>query len=268
MLKRLKRGRKPNHLSKTLCYHFISSVLSITIILSSIIFVCCSKKNEKVATLPLPPPVEYQVGYIETQNPYVEKYIRMNIAVAPSTTSEELTDLMNFFADNRYSNYDKVRVDIYDDQEIAKQMYGEESHLLAKLEMTKPNYKKMKVYDIVRSNTSKESEVLINEEKSIFLGQRSTTIFDSVAQANELLKLMEDYPERAIYTVTWLQPQKAKLTYSIKQGLLVRKIEGVSEEVWQGMTKERIERAAKGAGFGGKKTPGVIYSLKPYTSEK
>jgi len=57
------------------------------------------------------------------------------------------------------------------------------------------------------------------------------------------------------------------LTYSVRQRMLVRKIEGISEEIWQGMTLERIERAAKGSGFGGKKTPGITYTLKPYQSE-
>ncbi|MGQ9571455.1 MAG: hypothetical protein ACUVUQ_11585 [Thermodesulfovibrionales bacterium] len=218
--------------------------------------------------MPPPPPLEYQVGYIETDNPYIEKYIRMNIVVNPSATSEEITSLMNYFADSRYADYDKVRIDVYDDLEVAKRMYGDNLHLLAKLEMTKPNFKKIEVYDVVRNKMTEDIEVLMNEEKSIFLGQRSATLFDSVAQANELLKLMDDYPNRAIYTITWLQPQKSKLTYSIKQKLLVRKIEGVSEEMWEGMTKERIERAGKGAGFGGKKTPGVIYTLKPYTPEK
>jgi len=266
-LKGLRKKKIFSYFSKSFNNHSISFVLFLTII-SSVVFVSCAKKVEKEETMPPPPPIEYQAGYIETENPYMEKYIRMNIAVDPSTTSEELTDLMNFFADSRYADYDKVGIYIYDDIEIAKQMYGDNSHLLAKLEMTKPNFKKMEIYDIVRNKMSEETEILINEEKLIFLGQRSTTIFDSVAQANELLKLMEDYPNRAIYTITWLQPQKAKLTYSIKQNLLVRKIEGVSEEMWQGMTKERIERAAKGAGFGGKKTPSIIYTLKPWTPEK
>lgn len=247
----------------------INKFLIIAVISLIVSFVTshCARGKEAGKPPSPPPPIEYQVGYISTENPYLDRYIRMNIAVAPSSTVEELNELMRYFADDKYADFDKVRIDIYDNLEVAEDVSGDPAHLLAKLEMTKPNFRKMEVYDIVREEERGQSDILMDEEKVVYLGPKSTTMFGSVAQANELLKVMEEYPNRAIYTLIWLQPQKSKLTYSVRQRMLVRKIEGISEEIWQGMTLERIERAAKGSGFGGKKTPGITYTLKPYQLE-
>jgi hypothetical protein len=208
------------------------------------------------------PPVEYKVGHISTDNEYVEKYIELNISVSPQTSKEKLKELLEYFDKEKYSNYDMLKIRVFDSNEYAQRTSIEQTHLLAELNITRPNHRELNIYQISPSE-DKTYDVLINETVEVYLGDMSN-LFDSGKQAQYLLKMMDETPNRTIYKLMWLQPQKVILTYSVKQEMLVRKHEGISEETWLGMDKERLERAGKGAGFGGPKTPGITYKITPY----
>lgn len=211
------------------------------------------------------PPLEYQVGIINTDNEYVDKYMEMNISVSPKSTESEIEELLTYFERQKYQNYDMLKIRVYDSPEYAERTSVDKNHLLAELTLTRPNHRELQFYQLSPKGEDKY-EVLINETVEDYLGEKSN-LFDSGKQAQYLLKMMEETPNRTIYRLSWLQPHKVVLTYSVKQEMLIRKHEGISEETWLGMTEERLERAAKGAGFGGPKTPGITYELTPYRGE-
>jgi len=237
------------------------------------LFSYCGGGKESVTVATTPPPVEYAIGQIDMDNPYASddakkdiKYVRMSISVPADTSPEQLQKLLDYFEKEKYAEYDMVQIDIFDDIQFAKKKDVDISHLLARLRITKPNFRESIIYDIAGLGEEKEMDYIINEEHVVHLGEKGA-LFDSVQQAVELLRVMQETPNRAIYTLIWSGAHRTKLTYSVTQEMLIRKTEGVSEETWQGMDLEHIQRAASGSGFGGAKTPGITYTITPYHGE-
>lgn len=250
--------------------------LSVILIISALLGLSsCGPREDQgsVTTTSTSPPVEYAIGQIKTENPYGSddakkdiRYIRMTISVPAGTKAEELQRLLDYFEKDKYAEYDMVQIDVFDDIKFAKKMDVDISHLLARLRITKPGFRESIIFDIAGLAEDKGKDYIINEEHVVHLGEKGH-LFDSVQQAGVLLRVMEETPHRAIYTLIWTGPHRTKLTYSTIQEMLIRKTEGVSEETWQGMDREHVERAAKGSGFGGAKTPGIVYTITPYHGE-
>jgi len=260
--------------NKTVLVYYCSISLML-LGLALVLLISCKKEagEESVTTTSTSPPVEYAIGQIDTENPYGSdaskkemKFIKMCISVSADTPAEDLQRLLDYFEKEKYAEYDMVQINVFDDIDYAKKKDVDNSHLLARLRITKPSYRESIIFEIAGLTDQKSKDYIINEEHTVYLGDKGK-LFDSVQQARELLKMMTETPNRAIYTLIWTCNQRVKLTYSVTQKLLIRKTEGISEETWQNMDQERIERASKGSGFGSGKTPGITYTITPYHGE-
>ncbi|HUV86581.1 MAG TPA: hypothetical protein VMX79_05655 [bacterium] len=208
-----------------------------------------------------PPPVEYVVGRMNVDDEAAEPSVRMNIAVDPSTPTKDIERLLNYFDRERYDGYDVVWVDVYFDAAKARSPEADTLALVATLRVNRPGFRELKLSEDLlepEGTTGGRPEVTTQTEETLYLGRRGR-MFGSNKQAQTLVDLMEDKPGYAIYRVVWQSPGNTELTYSVEQEMLVRVRSGVSRETWTEMSYEGVKRAARGAGFGGKRRHGANY---------
>ena len=217
-----------------------------------------------------PPPVEYVVGKMDVDDAAAEPSVRMNIAVDPSTPAKDIERLLNYFDKERYDEYDIVWVNVYFDVAKARSPEADTLALVATLRVNRPGFRELKLSEDLldpEGALGGRPEVTTQTEETLYLGRRGR-MFDSGKQAQTLVDLMEDKPGHALYRVVWQSPGNAQLTYSVEQEMLVRVRTGVSRETWAEMSYEDLERAARGAGFGGKRRHGVNYVYVRETADE
>ncbi|MEE9455921.1 MAG: hypothetical protein V3W11_02080 [bacterium] len=217
-----------------------------------------------------PPPVEYVVGKMDVADDAAEPSVRMNIAVDPSTPAKDIERLLNYFDKERYDEYDIVWVNVYFDVVKARSPEADTLALVATLRVNRPGFRELKLSDDLldpEGALGGRPEVTTQTEETLYLGRRGR-MFDSGKQAQTLVDLMEDKPGHALYRVVWQGPGNAELTYSVGQEMLVRVRNGVSRETWAEMSYEGLERAARGAGFGGKRRHGANYVYVRETADE
>ncbi len=208
-----------------------------------------------------PPPVEYVVGKMDVNDDAAEPSVRMNVAVDPSTPAKDIERLLNYFDKERYDEYDIVWVNVYFDVAKARSPEADTLALVATLRVNRPGFRELKLSDDLldpEGTPGGRPEVTTQTEETLYLGSRGR-MFDSGRQAQTLVDLMEDKPGHALYRVVWQSPGNTELTYSVEQEMLVRVRSGVSRETWAEMSYEDLKRAARGAGFGGKRRHGANY---------
>jgi hypothetical protein len=208
-----------------------------------------------------PPPVEYVVGRMDVNDDAAEPSVRMNIAVDPSTPAKDIERLLNYFDKDRYDEYDVVWVDVYFDAAKARSPEADALALVATLRVNRPGFRELKLSDDLlqpEGALGGQPEVTTQTEETMYLGRRGR-MFDSTKQAQTLVDLMGDKPGHSLYRIVWQSPGNTELTYGVEQEMLVRVRTGVSRETWTEMSFEGLERAARGAGFGGKSRHGANY---------
>ncbi|NIT35189.1 MAG: hypothetical protein GTN49_01605 [candidate division Zixibacteria bacterium] len=212
-----------------------------------------------------PPPVEYVVGKMDVDDDAAEPSVRMNIAVDPSTSAKDVKRLLDYFDKDRYDDYDIVWVNVYFDVAKARSPQVDTDALVATLRVNRPGFREMEISeDLVGLGgpLGGQPEVTSRSEETLYLGRRGR-MFDSGKQAQVLVDLMEEKPGHAIYRVVWQSPENTELTYGLEQKMLVRVRKGVSRETWADMSFEELKRAARGAGFGGRRRHGANYTYVP-----
>jgi hypothetical protein len=217
-----------------------------------------------------PPPVEYVVGKIDVDDGAAEPSVRMNIAVDPSTQAKDVKRLLDYFDKDRYDDYDIVWVNVYFDVAKARSPEVDTDALVATLRVNRPRFREMEISEdllAVGETFGGQPEVTSQTEEVLYLGRRGR-MFDSGKQAQVLVDLMEEKPGHAIYRVVWQSPDNTELTYGVEQKMLVRVRTGVSRETWADMSYEGLRRAARGAGFGGKRRHGANYTYVTEVGEE
>ncbi len=217
-----------------------------------------------------PPPVEYVVGKMDVDDDAAEPSVRMNIAVDPSTQAKDVKRLLDYFDKDRYGDYDIIWVNVYFDVAKARSPEVDTDALVATLRVNRPRFREMEISEDllgVDETFGGQPEVTSQTEEVLYLGRRGR-MFDSGRQAQVLVDLMVEKPGHAIYRVTWQSPDNTELTYSVEQKMLVRVRTGVSRETWADMSYEGLRRAARGAGFGGKRRHGADYTYVPEVGEE
>lgn len=233
----------------------------------------CARKGEKVtpaatagATAFGPPPVAYVVGKAEVTAEGPEPTAKLNIAVDSTTSGKDIERLLNYFDKERYADYDIVWVNVYFDAAAARSPDVNAAALVATLRVNRPAFREIRFYnEMAETAADVEPVVTSATEEVLYLGRRGR-MFDSAKQAQALLDLMEEKPGHAIYRIVWQAPEDMELSYSVAQRMLVRIKRGAYREVWSDMTVEELKRAARGAGFGGKRRHGGGYSFVPETA--
>ena len=212
-----------------------------------------------------PPPVEYVVGKMDVDDDAAEPSVRMNIAVDPSTPAKDVKRLLDYFDKDRYDDYDIVWVNVYFDVAKARSPEVDTDALVATLRVNRPGFREMEISEDLLGlgePLGGQPEVTSQSEETLYLGRRGR-MFDSGKQAQVLADLMEEKPGHVIYRVVWQGPDNTELTYSVEQKMLVRVRTGVSRETWADMSHEELKRAARGAGFGGRRRHGANYTYVP-----
>ncbi len=233
-----------------------------------IVAVGCHDGNNKggettaSAAVNMPPPVPYVVGKADFDDDAAEPSVRLRIAVAPATAVKDIERLLNYFEKERYADYDIVWVDVYFDVGKARSPEVDPRAVVATLRVNRPGFRELKVSDDLAAPEVRpggQPEVTSETEEVLYLGRRGR-MFDSTKQAQVLLDLMAEKPGHAIYRVVWQGPMNAELSYSVEQKMLVRARTGVSRETWADISFDELARAARGAGFGGRRRHGGNYT--------
>jgi len=209
------------------------------------------------------PPIPYEVG--ETKpTPGVERGVNIDIVVEAGVYRDELESLFTWFQEVWYSDRKLIQVDVYDTWEAAQALNFDAGRVLATYRYTHPNHRDVQIYDerLIAGQRENEREDYRSGTHPVYLGPRSR-MFGSQDQAQYLLNMMEDVPDKRVYEVSWLSRDfKVILSYDATSLMLVRVNEGIGRrEVWQGFSIEQLEQAATGMGFGGQSSYGGEYLL-------
>jgi len=212
-----------------------------------------------------PPPIPYVVGKAEVDADAAEPSAKLNVAVDPATSAKDIERLLNYFDKERYADFDIVWVNVYFDAAAARSPDMNAAALVATLRVNRPAFRELRILEeAAESAAGGQPEVTSQTEEVLYLGRRGR-MFDSAKQARALLDLMGEKPGHALYRIVWQAPDDMELSYSVTQKMLVRIRRGAYREVWSDMTVEELTRAARGAGFGGKRRRGGGYSFIPET---
>jgi len=220
------------------------------------------KAGEKAPTAAYKPsPVPYVVGKLEVEREAAEPSVHLSVAVDAATSPRDIERLLNYFDKERYADFDIVWVDVYFDAAAAQTPGANAESRVATLRVNRPGFRELKLSDDLAEGelAGAQPEVTSQTEETMYLGQRGR-MFDSAKQAQAMLNMMEDKPGHAVYRIVWQAPDEMELTYSVGQKMLVRVRSGVSRETWNDMTVDDLNRAARGAGFGGRRRRGGGYN--------
>ncbi|HDR06718.1 MAG TPA: hypothetical protein ENN88_03705 [Candidatus Coatesbacteria bacterium] len=206
------------------------------------------------------PPVPYEVGETKA-TPGVERGVSIDIVIEPGVYAEELEELFTWFEEVWYSDRRLIQVDVYDNWDSAAGLNFDANRVLATFRYTRPRHREVVIYTerLVAGQRERREDTFRSGTHAVYLGPRSR-MFGSQDQAQYMVKMLEDKPNKRVYELSWLSNQtKIVLTFDVVGGELARVREGFSHEVWQGFTPERLKQAAMGGGFGGSADYGGDY---------